>query len=231
MANKVDLKYDSFKRMVSNGDTTKLIQFLTKQKIGKIEFISEPWSFDDKLADMPQTYKDKFGGSRVTKWVIDLENNQFIKLVNGDVDVKSRMPVGESIGEIQDLIRNDKSNGYSKVVLFRRTSIPGKTAGKFSNESKKSLDNQKLVESAIRKIVKKVLIENEQKYVRFDSHRSREKAERILGSLPRAKASFRHNGHFYPMDDEQISKLSSIKSGIKVVNKLPGNPDDWMNSR
>lgn len=145
--------------MVSNGDTTKLIQFLTKQKIGKIEFISEPWSFDDKLADMPQTYKDKFGGSRVTKWVIDLENNQFIKLVNGDVDVKSRMPVGESIGEIQDLIRNDKSNGYSKVVLFRRTSIPGKTAGKFSNESKKSIDNQKLVESAIRKIVRRQIKE------------------------------------------------------------------------
>ena len=100
-----------------------------------------------------------------------------------------------------------------------------------ANESKKPIDNRKLVESAIRKIVKKVLIESEQKYVRFDSHRSRDKAERILGSLPRAKASFRHNGHFYPMDDEQISKLSSIKSGITVVNKLPGNLDDWMNSR
>lgn len=100
-----------------------------------------------------------------------------------------------------------------------------------ANESKKPTNKKKLIESAIRKIVKKVLIENEQKYVRFDSHRFRDKAERILGSLPRAKASFRHNGPFYPMDGEQISKLSSIKSGIKVVNKLPGNPDDWMNSR
>ena len=134
--------------MVSGGDTSKLIQFLVKQKIGKLEFISEPWSFDDNLKNLSQTYKDKFGGRRVTKWVIDLENNQFIKLVNGEIDVKNRLPVGEAIGEIQDLIRADKSNEYSKVVLFRRTSIPGKTSNTFSNES------VKMIESVVRKILR-----------------------------------------------------------------------------
>lgn len=225
MAKKVVLPYESFKRMIGGTGSVKLIDFLTVQRIGKVEFTSKPWSWDSKLKDLPAQYKDKYGGDKITKWVVDLENGKFLKLVNGEVDHQEKISVGQAIGEVGDLIENEKTNDYSSVTVYRRTSIPGKTAGKFSNESKRN--SIKLVESIIRKI----LSESEQKWVRFDSHRSRDKAERILGSLPKAKASFRHNGHYYPLDDDQISKLSSIKSGVKIANKLPGDPDDWMNAR
>lgn len=126
MAKKVVLPYQNFKRMIGAG-TAKLTNFLVAQRIGKVEFTSKPWSLD------------KSGGDRITKWVVDLENGKFLKLVNGEVDYQEKRTVGEAIGEISDLIDNEKVNDYSSVTLYRRTSIPGKTSGKFSNESRKNM--------------------------------------------------------------------------------------------
>ncbi len=131
MAKKVVLPYQNFKRIIGAG-TAKLTNFLVAQRIGKVEFTSKPWSLD------------KSGGDRITKWVVDLENGKFLKLVNGEVDYQEKRTVGEAIGEIGDLIGNEKVNDYSSVTLYRRTSIPGKTSDKFSNESRKNMKPKKI---------------------------------------------------------------------------------------
>lgn len=97
----------------------------------------------------------------------------------------------------------------------------------------------KLVESVISKIVMKVLMEQEtydalinrmqksSKFVKFASHRAREKAERILGTLPKYRFySLWYEGQYYPMDEKSISKILDI-SGVQVVNKLPKDLSKW----
>ncbi len=57
-------------------------------------------------------------------------------------------------------------------------------------------------------LIKKMIKEE---WVSFGSHRTHEKAERILGQLPKAKTSFRHKGQYYELDSEQISKIKNLK--------------------
>jgi len=63
-------------------------------------------------------------------------------------------------------------------------------------------------------------------YAVFGSHRSREKAERMLGKLPNPLFNFRKNGHYYPISEDDAEKIKGIV-GVKIHTKLAGNPNDW----
>ncbi len=63
-------------------------------------------------------------------------------------------------------------------------------------------------------------------YAVFGSHRAREKAERMLGKLPNPLFNFRKNGHYYPISEDDAEKIKGIV-GVKIYNKLAGNPEDW----
>ena len=65
------------------------------------------------------------------------------------------------------------------------------------------------------------------RYVAFMSHRSMEKATRVLGELPKYRFySFYYDNQYYPMDEDSISKISDI-NGVRVVNKLPKDSSKW----
>jgi hypothetical protein len=140
---KVILSFDIFKRYVGTGSVS-LINFLTKQKIGKIEFTTEPWDDSDRFDD-PEL-KKKFAGKQIVKWVIDLQKGKYIKFNNGKISHSEEMPVGELIQEIMDLISRNSTNKYSNVTVYRRNS-PIKTEEIMKNSLK--------IKKIIREIYKK----------------------------------------------------------------------------
>lgn len=145
MAKKVVLSFDDFKRMTGNGSSVPLINFLTKQKIGKVEFTTEPWDNADDFTS-PEL-KDKFGGKQIAKWVIDLEKGTFTKFNNGKPSHTEKLETGELIGEIVDLIKLESKNKYSNVTVYRRTSIP-------NYQSETNLKENMNLKGYINKIIK-----------------------------------------------------------------------------
>lgn len=117
MSKKIVLSFEQFKRFAGSG-SVELIKFLTNQRIGKVEFTSKPWDWANKT-DHPEL-KKRFGGQRITKWVVDLQKGLFLKLINGKQNHSEKQSVGELIGEIRDLISNAERNGYSSVAIYRR---------------------------------------------------------------------------------------------------------------
>lgn len=94
MANKVKITNSDLKRYTSNGSSSDTIHFIVKQKIGKVELVS-----------------DQF------KWVIDFENGKFTKFSNNEMESSFDEDIGELVTDFIDLI---KRYNYDSVVLFRR---------------------------------------------------------------------------------------------------------------
>ena len=56
-------------------------------------------------------------------------------------------------------------------------------------------------------------------FVKITSHRSRDRLESVLGYVPCAYFSFRKDGEWYEIPDEQSQKVLRIKGIVK--SKLP----------
>lgn len=138
MPKKYTMPFKQYHSMFGSKSSTEVIKFLSSQKIGKIELVTSPWQLP--------TQEDK----SVTKFIFDLENNKYTKLVNGKVEFNERGTIGELITDFYDMSKSN-SNDYSSVIFYRRTNVPG-TAGKFSNEALKSK-----VLSIVREEVRRVL--------------------------------------------------------------------------
>ena len=102
--------------------------------------------------------------------------------------------------------------------------------GKWSSVWKGTPKNESNIQKVKRMIREAILKEDQTKWVSFGSHKSLDKAERILGQLPKGKGSFRHEGQFYPLTDSQIEQIKQLPM-VKIKDKLPGNPDEWVNLR
>lgn len=57
-------------------------------------------------------------------------------------------------------------------------------------------------------------------WVKFNSHRARQRAEQTLKALPEEWYSFNRNYHLFNFNAVDIEKIKHIK-GVVVLNKLP----------
>jgi hypothetical protein len=141
---KVRVNFSTFSMIAKS--ITSLIDFVTKQRIGKIEFISEKWN---PTHDVPTLKGTKHDVDSIAKFIVDFDKKSYIKLINGKVETKeTNVDIGELFGDLHDLIKKNNVNKYTSVYVYR----------KMAQESK-------LIETYIRKIVKKVL--SEQVSVRY----------------------------------------------------------------
>lgn len=56
-------------------------------------------------------------------------------------------------------------------------------------------------------------------WVKFNSHRAREKAARVI-ELPKEHYSFDRHYHLWPVKPEDESKIKNIK-GVTILKRLP----------
>lgn len=117
MAKKVRLDFESLKFRTGNGDSVKTIDFINKQKIGKVEFSVEKYNYADFA---PTTFKgtDKDKDINV-KFVVDFDNKKYIKVVDGVTETTPET-MGELITDLIDLIKS-KTNKYTSVYVYQRT--------------------------------------------------------------------------------------------------------------
>lgn len=67
-------------------------------------------------------------------------------------------------------------------------------------------------------------------WVSFNSHRTREKAERLYNiDVNDSVTSLRYNGHWNLLTTDQFEQIKNMK-GVISRKKLVGKSDEWLNS-
>lgn len=119
MPNKVQINNSELKRYTNNGSSSKTSQFITKQRIGKIELLSDN-----------------------IKWVIDFQSGKFLKFTNGKLESQNNSNIGDLLTDLIELIRKFD---FDSVQIYRRTSPPSEmnSVKNFKTESKKLIPSAK----------------------------------------------------------------------------------------
>ncbi len=114
--NKITISPIAFKTATRNGDLITIINFLTKQRIGKLELLASPFNY----TDMSPTLKgSKYDKQTNVKFVLDFDNLTYNKVVDGESNTEPAGSVGELVGDLRDLIQNWDKNNFTKIVAFR----------------------------------------------------------------------------------------------------------------
>lgn len=146
MADKVKLSDSSLKALTKNGSTIEIINFIVKQSIGKIELRMRY----DPTEDIPKLrYHKDAGGVKSVKWVIDFENEKFMKFSNNKLESSFTETKGELIGDLSDLI---KKYEFDSVLISRKKtpSISSKKIKEINIKRTTALKLRSLIERIVR---------------------------------------------------------------------------------